>query len=243
MAISYEIEDRVNRLVNQYTFSSVLKQLIRTYSSEAIGSNSVGECINSFANFFDIDKAHGSWLDIIGAIVGQPRLLIDIITHPYFGFEGHPQAEPFDKGLFYCLADLLAGNRVLTDEEYRILIKAKIMTNNHVGTVQNTIDIFEAVFGVECTVTDLTFDYTVFIDKQLQQWEINLIENTGTLPKVKGFYRILANKGEPISKYFGFKDVKDVYGFDDGTFASITNIPSRGNINTKMTKSNPVMVT
>lgn len=80
---------------------------------------------------FDIDKATGKNLDLIGSIVGQPRELVDFFTKPYFGFKGNPKATPFDEGEWYSIYSNSGGDsRILVDSEYRLAIKARIYRNN-----------------------------------------------------------------------------------------------------------------
>ena len=42
-----------------------------------------------------LETAVGSQLDMIGAIVGQPRALVNFTLFPFFGFDGASQAQTF----------------------------------------------------------------------------------------------------------------------------------------------------
>lgn len=81
-------------------------------------------------SILDIEKSTGRNLDLIGRIVGQDRVLVDYFTKPYFGFEGNPKAEPYDVGLWYSMFGTTGGDsRTLTDDEFRRVIKARIIRN------------------------------------------------------------------------------------------------------------------
>ena len=89
-------------------------------------------------NMLNIDVAVGYHLDFIGGLVGQPRFLSDFNTEPYFGFDRSYQSETFGSKL-----DSTAGGRwnsrsyfntatarKLSDDEYRRIIKARVISNN-----------------------------------------------------------------------------------------------------------------
>ncbi len=220
----YDCSKRPKRLASQYIDSATFRDMIKAYQSETFGVNSVCSLWNDFSEFFDIDKASGRWLDIIGAIVGQTRQLVEIDTNPFFGFVGAPGATDFDSGTFRGIQQSLYGSRLINDPEYRLYIRGRIAKNQYKSTIEDTIEVFEKVFGVSVFVTDNDSDYTVFIDKILEQWEINLIENTDLLPKVKGFHRNILHRGSPEipppdTIFFAFEGVDYTNGFDVGQFA------------------------
>lgn len=104
-----------------------------------------------FANtILDIDLSTGKNLDLIGSIVGQPRTLVDYFSSNFFGFEGNPKAEPFDKGLWFSLFSNSGGDsRTLSDEEYRKVIKARIMRNRTNTSRKDFIEILLALYGYD----------------------------------------------------------------------------------------------
>lgn len=88
------------------------------------------EYIKFAEEFLDIDKAQGKALDLIGSIVGQKRELANFINKPYFGFQGARLAEALDVGYWYNSSNPPKGElRILNDEEYRRVIKARIIKN------------------------------------------------------------------------------------------------------------------
>lgn len=94
----------------------------------------------------DIDSATGAQLDIIGDIVGQPRTLIGADLFPFFGFQGHVAANSFGTvfketlgGYWYSLGQKIGDDVTLSDDMYRMIIKAKIIKNNARGTNEDYI--------------------------------------------------------------------------------------------------------
>lgn len=96
-------------------------------------------------NLLNIDEAKGYHLDLIGQFVGQSRVLASFETGVYFGFEG-----AYQSGTFGDINDPNTGaewydnnsyredtSKVLNDEQYRRVIKARICKN---GVVFNSID-------------------------------------------------------------------------------------------------------
>ena len=89
-------------------------------------------------NSLSVDLQSGSGLDFIGKIVNQKRLLTDFNQDVHFGFK-----DSYKSGTFGTVADpsvgaewysmftmTQGGGRVLTDEEYRAVIKARIISRN-----------------------------------------------------------------------------------------------------------------
>ena len=81
--------------------------------------------------FLDIDKSEGKNLDLIGKLIGEERTLVNFIDRVYFGFLGARLAEAYDFGYWYSLYKNKYGTlRTLTDEEYRRVLKARVVKNS-----------------------------------------------------------------------------------------------------------------
>ena len=81
---------------------------------------------------FDIDTAVGVQLDIIGEWVDRSRVVSEPITGVYFSFD--TDGLGFDQGVWQGPYDPDNGYTALSDETYRIILKAKIAINNWDGT-------------------------------------------------------------------------------------------------------------
>lgn len=100
-------------------------------------------------NILNIDLAEKFHLDFIGSLVGQPRFLADFNTEPYFGFEGSYQSKSFGSSLDPEVGGYwnsrsyfnTATARVLNDDEYRRLIKARAISNNSDCTINSLLEV------------------------------------------------------------------------------------------------------
>lgn len=101
-----------------------------------------------------IDTAVGVQLDVIGEIVGRPRGLVTSDIFYYFGFEGAAQGESFGSttdptvgGQWYSLDAPVGISREPSDEEYRIILKAKIIKNRTLARPEDVINAYKFLFG------------------------------------------------------------------------------------------------
>lgn len=99
-------------------------------------------------SMFDIDKSKGSALDQIGRLVGQPRMLINFITDPYFGFEGARNAQAYNIGTWYTLNAASRGAvAILDDEMYKRTIKARIIKNGSNNSRSDLLNVLNILGG------------------------------------------------------------------------------------------------
>lgn len=183
-----------------------------------------------------IDTATGKQLDIVGEIVGQPRELIDTALLTYFAYLGYPNAQSFGDlnnssigGPYRGVDDPLAGNTLLTDEQYRLFIKAKIIKNNTNATPNQILEFINFVFGSDHNqlVEEGDAAYTLLIGKELSDFEKVLLTYVSYssgypsrfIPKPIG---VRVNYGTYISgAAFAFQGVPGAKGYGDlsnGTF-------------------------
>lgn len=177
-----------------------------------------------------IDTAVGAQLDIIGEIVGQPRELIDTALLTFFAFDGYPDAKSYGDlnnpsvgGPYYDINNPLAGNTLLTDEQYRLFIKAKIIKNNTQATPNQFIEFMRFVFGVDLNliVAEGDAEFTLMIGDELTSFEKVLLNYTSYssgypsrfIPKPIG---VRVNFGEFIAEdVFGFQGLPNAKGYGD----------------------------
>lgn len=177
-----------------------------------------------------IDTATGAQLDIIGDIVGQPRELIDTALLVFFAFQGYPDAQSYGDlnnsslgGPYYDINNPLAGNTLLTDEQYRLFIKAKIIKNSTNATPNQFMEFMKFVFGVDLSlvVAEGDAEFTVMLGKELTSFEKVLLTYVSYssgypsrfVPKPIG---VRVNFGEFIvANYFGFQGAPAARGYGD----------------------------
>ena len=101
-----------------------------------------------------LETATGVQLDIIGAIVGQPRVLVDFTLFPFFGFLEDSSAlsfsslaDPTSGGILKSLSDSDGEDYEVDDETYRFILRARIVANISNTTPQGVIDAVNYIVG------------------------------------------------------------------------------------------------
>lgn len=221
----------VSRLVTEFRESPKLKGYIEALLSEA---NPLEQVLQDVITERWLDNAVGTQLDILGEIVGQSRILVDATIVFYFGFDPAPGAQSFGSvsspsvgGRFRDVDESTTGNRTLTDDEYRVFIKARIIKNSIIPTLQETVDFFKFLFSVnQVIILDGDMFYIVQIGRLLTLNEKAFLSNTDLIPKVAGV-AVSYQEYEEASA-FGFGGVPNSLGFGSvsnpligGKFASI----------------------
>ncbi len=100
-------------------------------------------------NMLNIDAAEKSHLDFIGSLVGQKRLLIDFTSNEYFGFDKAYRSKSFGSSLDPEVGGYWNSRshfdttkaRVLTDSEYRRIIRARVISNNSSCTCNDLLEV------------------------------------------------------------------------------------------------------
>lgn len=184
----------LSRLATQFRESVNLIAYLTTLLREA---NDLEQVYQDLLNNRWVDTAVGVQLDIIGEIVGQPRELVDAVGFEYFGFDTAPASETFgdlnDAGVgerFISLGEPETGNRVLNDDEYRAFIRARIIKNSVVPTIQATIDAIKLILPDITTVTIVEdgtdMKATIDFGRTLTPNEEIFVTNTDLIPKPTG---------------------------------------------------------
>lgn len=100
-------------------------------------------------NILNIDIAEKYHLDFIGNLVGQTRFLLDFNVEPYFGFEYSYEGDtfgakglPFIGGYWNSRSSFNTSTaRQLTDDEYRRVIKARVIFNHSSCTSNDLLEV------------------------------------------------------------------------------------------------------
>lgn len=179
-------------------------------------------------NMLNIDVAEGFHLDFIGGIVGQSRVLVDFNTEPYFGFERSYQSETFgvsndpSVGGYWNSRSYFdtASSRRLSDDEYRRIIKARVIYNQSNCISQDLVEVVNLITNrndntvqmlehglIRLGSDDNTGLLAYFVDR------LESIDNI--LPVAAGVRLRLANLSAPIDGIFGFADQPDAYTFGE----------------------------
>lgn len=184
----------LDRLAVQYSestnFINYLSAILREHQT-------LEDALQDILNNRSIDTAFGIQLDIIGEIVGQPRILVDATAFQFFGFEGTIGALSFgtltDAGIggrFRSVVEQLTGNRLLVDTEYRTFIRARIIANYTNGTIEDMISAVKNILpgtNVVTIVEDAALrEVTINVGRTLTANEQQFLSVTNLIPKPIG---------------------------------------------------------
>ena len=187
--------------------------------------------MSSLVTAFDIDKAVGVQLDILGEWIGRKRAVALPIAGVYFSFD--TDGLGWEQGVWQGPYDPDSGFTALSDDTYRIILKAKIAINQWDGTngaLKGILDTALAGSGLRMQIVDgqdMTISIWVFPEKDISLVSRELIAaiRQGYLTvKAAGVYAgtvSIPSIYTPTegSKFFGFDMDNDfISGFDNGSW-------------------------
>lgn len=194
----------------------------------------VSTALNGLITAFDIDTAVGVQLDILGEWIGRTRYVSVPISGIYFSFD--TDGLGWDQGVWQGPYDPDSGYTALSDDTYRVILKAKIAINNWDGTNDSLPDILDtalAGYGLRMQIVDnqdMTISIWVFpeVDISLVSLELIAAIKQGYLTvKAAGVWggSIEIPAVETPSegnRFFGF-DMENEYvaGFDAGAWGKL----------------------
>lgn len=188
----------------------------------------VFEWLDSFPDAFDLDLATGDRLDIIGRIVGLPRLVPFVLPKIAFGFDENPNARGFDDKFM-----ALAGSAPfldkfeqpyttlqLNDNDYRFFIRAKVSRNAGSGymvsdTEISIQDVINTTFdGAAYVVDKKDMSLALYVSPVYDLDRLRAVQRLGLLPKPQGVRYDIIVQAAP-GETFGFSDNPNALGFAD----------------------------
>ncbi|MDV0368450.1 DUF2612 domain-containing protein [Enterobacter chengduensis] len=183
-------------------------------------STSVADMIRKF----DVDSANGAQLDIIGLWVGRSRVVTTPISNVYFSWD--TDGLGWDQGNWQGPYDPDAGFTSLSNDVYRLVLKAQIAINQWDGTVGHLEELLELIFsgtGIEMQIID-NMDMSISISaialNGIANTSAELIEviKSGALTVKAAGVRVKSmDVIDPAHPLFGF-DIQNtaIAGFDNG---------------------------
>lgn len=191
----------------------------------------VSDTTRDLLSAFDIDGAVGEQLDVLGQWIGRSRYVSQPISGIYFGWD--QDGLGYDQGVWQGPYDPDSGYTALSDETYRIILKAKIAINTWDGQNDSLPGILEAATagsGLRMQIVDnqdMTIAVWVFPHTDISEVSLEL------LAAIKQGYMTVKAAGvwagdiqtpsieapSAGAKFFGF-DMNNQYiaGFDDGAW-------------------------
>lgn len=184
------------RITDQFRGKPVMDKYLRLLID---GKTELQTAMKEVMTLRSIDTAVGAQLDVIGEIVGRPRGLVSADIFTYFGFDGAIQGGSFGSvtdpsvgAPWYSIGAPTGRSREPSDEEYRIILKAKIIKNRTLSRPEDVIQAYKFLFGAsQVTITELGHaSVRIGIGKILTAVERGLLfglDGAGTLlPKTVG---------------------------------------------------------
>ena len=172
------------------------------------------------ASILSIDDAHGWALDLVGRHVGISRSLPAFVARPYFGWAGDDSANPFGVGEWFRVGGQLRDPILMNDEDYRFMIRAKILKNFQIGDIGDIVDSVQFLFGENANAVDgydMSVVTVILPAAQLNALQMYAIRSMDILRRPIGTkYRFLQVDAR---KPFGWASDPQAAGFNDGIFS------------------------
>ncbi|WP_081630996.1 DUF2612 domain-containing protein [Aureimonas ureilytica] len=150
------IQSKIDRRLTQYRESPRLEGVMRAYLKEAAEAQNLA-C--RMIEFFDLDKAVGDQLTILGGLIGWPRCHCAGQLRPIFGFECIDECGPPTVPVAgFCEAEWDCGGPeyvefCFTDDElYRGFLKARVIANRGDYSRHGLTLAARAVFGPDAVI-------------------------------------------------------------------------------------------
>lgn len=191
----------------------------------------ISTVMQGFIPAFDLDTAVGVQLDQVGLWIGRSRYVSVPISGIYFSLD--TDGLGFDQGVWQGPYDPDNGYTALSDDTYRIILKAKVAINNWDGqndSLPTILDTALAGSGLRMQIVDnqdMTISVWVFPDVDIADVSLELIAaiRQGYLTvKAAGVWAgdIQTPSVETPSegnKFFGLDmDNEYIAGFDEGAW-------------------------
>lgn len=225
-----------SRITEQFRTKPVMDRYLQLLMS---GKEELQGVLSDVMKLRSIDTAVGVQLDVIGIIVGRERGIVSSEIFTFFGFRGAAQAgsfgsrnDPSTGSPWYSLGEAVQTSRPPTDEEYRLMLKAKIIKNRTLSRPEDLIEAYRFLFNTQkVTITqDGIASVKIGIGKVLSAVERGILfdlGNTGTLlPKTVGVeYTYSEFNADRVFATEGFPDgmgTSDLY--DESTGGMLSNL-------------------
>lgn len=233
-----------NLLIVQYNNKPKAKATIELIVEQMLA----GGLIFDVQDAFDIDTAVGHQLDILGKYIGLDRYYTGQNDLPIaFGFSNVDEDEPDNvegfaipsdfltkDGTFLIASEIISNNQKLSDTDYRVLLKLKIIQNTSNHSDKSIDDNLFKFFGTTIYAVDnYNMSMTYFADEDMLPLFLVAIEK-GALTRPMA---VLINQIIKSGEYFGFVlpsvgDTDSLIGFttpsdfdtEEGSFLSISDI-------------------
>lgn len=208
-----------NHLIGQFESKKVLYAIL-----EALGEE-MDELTTAMQDIRDkrwINTGEGAQLDGIGEIVSQSRQVNEAVQIPFLGFDGQPNAQGFEIGRFRDSWETWLRSVNMSDPEYRIVLKAKVVKDTSPCTAEDTISSLRFIFDAPTVVVHDRGNakFSAAIGRRLNDNEIAVAKVLDLFVRAGGV-GIIEMEHYHADNYFGFLGQLNAKGFEVGTFADL----------------------
>ena len=177
------------------------------------------DCLK-FIDMWNIDTAEKYSLDVLGRIFGVSRSSVSLTEKEYLTYYEKTGGLGWGRGRWYRSGEALRETILLTDQEFRFLIKARIWKLYQNPSLDYLTDALQDLTGDDAYIVDngdmtmkVYYGNTVALDSFIKF----AIENLDILPRPVGIGYTYEQAGV---KYFGFngEEFDNNYGFGVGRF-------------------------
>lgn len=198
---------------SQYSASPTITRLVENLGTLFDHSKDIE---NFYKKVFDVDTCESYGLDVWGRIVGVKRdaTMVTVVGVPYFGFHNpyNKDETGFDQTPFYHGAE--EKTFVLSDEAYRLYIKAKAIANICNGSIEQLNYMLKMLLPkCDVRVTRISaMHFRLVCSGPLTDFERTLLLSGSMPPVPTGVTFEVELNG---ARYFGFNETENT-AFNDG---------------------------
>ena len=177
------------------------------------------DCLK-FIDMWNIDTAEKYSLDVLGRIFGVSRTSVSMTEKEYLTYYEKTGGLGWGRGRWYVEGEAFRETILLTDQEFRFLIKARIWKLYQNPSLGYLTDALQALTGNDAYIVDngdmtmkVYYGSTVALDSFIEF----AVQNLDILPRPVGIGYTYEQSG---SKFFGFngEEFDNNYGFGIGRF-------------------------
>lgn len=177
------------------------------------------DCI-TFLEMWDIDIAQGYSLDVLGRILKVTRTSVSMTEKEYLTYYEKTGGLGWGQGRWYVVGEAFRETVLLTDSEFRFLLKARIWKLYQNPSIDYLTDAVQDLTGADAYIVDngnmtmkVFYSNSVAADSFIRF----AIETLDVLPRPVG---IKYEFDRAAAKFFGFGDAEfeNNYGFNEGRF-------------------------
>ena len=208
-------ESSLQLIENQLRESPNYLEVIRLLAEDFDEASDIYDYI---AKNINVMNARGVWLDLIGDIVGVSRAFEKEIQPVFFGFADQPHTTGFGQARFKEPEDKTTASSVLNDDDYRVVIIAKIARNygdvSEIGVATSVLNMTQAESVLIYQDGPATF--SVYVLGMISDNIKSILTGTDLIPRAAGVKVNLFFSGD--ENIFGFADQPGMKGFGVGHF-------------------------